>query len=90
LRNQTNPKENLVLKRRVLAVVLISTLGIPLSACDPGDTCDAITLSVTGADAGGKGGGKGSSGKSGKSKSGTGKSKTTTNGGHSGGDDCDD
>lgn len=80
------------LKRRILALALIPTLGVPLSACEPADTCAAIALSITGADAGGKGGGKGGgkSGKSGKSKSGSGKSKTTTNGGHGSGDDCDD
>ena len=74
------------LKRRVLTLVLIPALAAPLSACDrvsPASTCDAITLSIAGTDAGGKGGGK-----SGKSK--TGKSKTTTNGGHGSGDDCDD
>jgi uncharacterized membrane protein YgcG len=72
------------LKRRVLALALIPVLGVPLAACDRPDTCDAITLSITGVDAGGKGGGKGSSGKSGKSKSG-GKSGTSTSD-----DDCDD
>ena len=85
-------RTTVTLKRRVFALVLIPALGAPLSACDrvsPGDTCDAITLSITGTDAGGRGGGKGSSGKSGKSKSGSSKSKTSTGGGsHS--DDCDD
>lgn len=84
-------------KRRILTLALIPVLGVPLSACDwPGDTCDAITLTVTGVDAGGRGGGGGGSG-GGKSGKSGGKSKTTTGGGTSGGggvrhddDDCDD
>ncbi len=66
------------LKRRVLALALIPVLGVPLAACDQPDTCDAISLSITGVDAGGKGGGK------------SGRSRTTTGGGSHSDDDCDD
>lgn len=70
-------------KRRVTVIVLAAVLGMPLvGGCDNNSTCDAMTLSLTGADAGGKGGGKS------KSKTG-GKSKTKTGGGISN-DDCDD
>ncbi len=75
-------------KQHVLAIFLLPVLGVPLAACDRPGTCDAMTLTVTGVDAGGRGGsGRSSGGKSGKS---SGKSKVTTGGGGSHSDDCDD